>query len=135
MLKKDFLVRQLEEFGKVMAVILGFKKQQDWDNFEKEMQAATLKFTSFELNAIEKLNETQFKDQILNHPTLTQDQLKIMADLLFERMNFYAIKNDEENYKKLRSRCTLLYTHIQNNLLENEFDMNVHYKLEMLKKA
>ncbi len=135
MLKKDFLVRQLEEFGKVMAVILGFKKQQDWDNFEKEMQAAILKFTSLELNAIENLNDTEFKDQILNHPSLTQDQLKIMADLLFERMNFYAIKNDEENYKKLRSHCTLLYTHIQNNLLENEFDMNVYYKLEMLKKA
>jgi len=135
MLKKDFLVRQLEEFGKVMAVILGFKKNQDWDNFEKEMQAATLKFTTLELADVEKLTEAEFETEILNHPTLTQDQLKILADLLFERMNFYSVKGDEENYQKLKAKCVALYTHIQNNLLDNEFDMNVYYKLEMLKKA
>jgi hypothetical protein len=135
MLKKDFLVRQLEEFGKVMAVILGFKKQQDWENFEREMREVTLKFTTLELEAIEKLSEAEFVAQILKHPTLTQDQLKILADLLFERMNFYSIKNNERSYKKLRSNCILLYTHVQNNFSENEFDMNVYYKLEMLKKA
>lgn len=135
MLKKDFLVRQLEEFGKVMAVILGFKKSQDWDNFEKEMQAATLKFTTLELADVEKLNEAEFDGRILNHPTLTQDQLKILADLLFERMNFYSVKSDEDNYQKLKAKCTSLYSHIQNNFSENEFDMNVYYKLEMLKKA
>lgn len=135
MLKKDFLVRQLEEFGKVMAVILGFKKQHDWENFEKEMREATLKFTTLELDVVEKLSEAEFVAQILKHPTLTQDQLKILADLLFERMNFYSIKNNEHNYKKLRSNCILLYKHIQNNFSENEFDMNVYYKLEMLKKA
>ncbi len=135
MLKKDFLVRQIEEFGKVMAVILGYKKQQDWDKFEQETRAATLKFTSLELDTVEKLSETEFDTQILKHPTLTQDQLKILADLLFERMNFYALKNDEENYKSLRLKCVLLYTHIQNNHLDNEFDMNVYYKLEIPKKA
>ncbi|MBA3681491.1 MAG: hypothetical protein H0W73_10060 [Bacteroidetes bacterium] len=135
MLKKDFLVRQMEEFGKVMAVILGFKKQQDWDKFEEEMQAASLKFTTLEIKEVEALDETEYSKQILNHPTLTQDQLKILADLLFERMNFYSVKNDEVNYINLRSKCISLYTHIQNNFSENEFDMNVHYKLEMLKKA
>lgn len=134
MLKKDFLVRQLEEFGKVMAVILGFKKQQDWDSFEKEMRAATLKFTTLELDAVEKLSEQEFDSQILKHPTLIQDQLKILADLLFERMNFYAFKNDEDNYKSLRSKCISLYTHIQNNFSDNEFDMNIYYKLEILRK-
>src|SRR4051812_48390744 len=98
------------------------------------MFAATLKFTSLELAAVEKLDENEFAHQILNHPTLTQDQLKILADLLFERMNFHAIKNDEENYKILKLKCFALYTHIQNNFSENEFDMNVYYKLEMLKK-
>lgn len=134
MLKKDFLVRQMEEFGKVMAVILGFKKQQDWNSFEKEMRAASLKFTALDLDVVEKLDEKEFDVQVLNHPTLTQDQLKIFADLLFERMNFYAIKNDQDNYKNLRSKCISLYTHLQNNFLENEFDMNVYYKLEILRK-
>ena len=134
MLRKDLLVRQLEEFGKVMAVILGFKKQNDWDKFEKEIHDAALKFTSLEINDVEKLDEVEFENQVLNSPTLLLDQKKILADLLFEKLNFYAEKNEEENYLALKAKCLKLYQHIQNNHTDNEFDMNVYYKLEILKK-
>ncbi|MDO8998757.1 MAG: hypothetical protein Q7W45_03255 [Bacteroidota bacterium] len=134
MLRKDYILRQLEEFGKVMAVILGFKKQNDWTNFEKEIKNAAVKFTSLEINTVENLNEPDFEKQILNHPNLIQDQKKILADLLFEKLNFYAEKNEEEKYLSLKTKCFKLYQHIQNNHTDNEFDMNVHYKLEILKK-
>ena len=134
MLKKDYLGRQFEEFGKVMAVIFGFKKLQDWDKFEKEIQDASSKFTSLEIGKVENLENVAFEKEILNHPTLTQNQKKILADLLFEKLNFYAAKNDEVNYNKLKEKCLLIYTFLQNDLTENEFDMNVHYKLEILKK-
>ena len=134
MLKKDLILRQLEEFGKVMAVILSFKKTKDWDNFEKEIREAALKFTLLEIDHIESLTETNFEKEILNHSSLKQEQLKILADLLFERLNFYAEKNEETNYNLVKTKCISLYTHLQNNLTENEFDMNVYYKLEILKK-
>jgi hypothetical protein len=134
MLRKDLLVRQLEEFGKVMAVILGFKKQNDWDKFEKEIQEASIKFTGLEIKNIENLTVTDFEKEVLNHPTLLLDQKKILADLLFEKLNFYAQNNNEEKYQSLKTKCLALYEHIQNNHTENEFDMNVYYKLEILKK-
>lgn len=134
MLRKDLLVRQLEEFGKVMAVVLGFKKQNDWDKFEKEIQEATLKFTGLEIKNVENLTETTFEKEVLNYPTLLLDQKKILADLLFEKLNFYAQNNNEEKYQSLKTKCLALYENIQNNHTENEFDMNVYYKLAILKK-
>lgn len=134
MLKKDYLGRQFEEFGKVMAVILGLKKLQDWDKFEKEIRDASSKFTSLNIDHVESLSDTDFEKEIINHPTLTQNQQKILADLLFEKLNFYAANNKEEDYKKLKAKCIMLYTHLKNDLTENEFDMNVYYKLEILKK-
>lgn len=134
MLRKDILVRQLEEFGKVMAIILGAKKQKDWEKFENEIQNAVAKFTSMDLDTIENLNEIDFEKEILNSPTLLLDQKKIVADLLFEKLNFYAKKNDDQKYFELKTKCLTLYEHIQENKTENEFDMNVHYKLEILKK-
>ncbi|MEO6301943.1 MAG: hypothetical protein ABIP51_02105 [Bacteroidia bacterium] len=134
MLKKDYLGRQFEEFGKVMAVILGFKKLQDWDKFEKEIADASKKFTSLEINHLESFTNEGFEKEILTHPTLTQAQKKILADLLFEKLNFYAAQNNETNYQKLKEKCLSIYTHIQNDQTENEFDMNVHYKLEILKR-
>jgi hypothetical protein len=134
MLKKDLIVRQLEEFGKVLAVILGLKKQNDWDKFQKEIQEAALKFTNLEINDIENFTEFDFEKKILDHPTLLLDQKKILADLLFEKLNFYAQNNNEEKYLSLKAKCLVLYQHIQNNHTENEFDMNVYYKLNILKK-
>lgn len=134
MLRKDLLVRQLEEFGKVMAVILGFKKQNDWDKFEKEIQEAAIKFTGLEIKNVENLTETTFEKEVLNHPTLLLDQKKILADLLFEKVNFYAQNYEEEKYQSLKTKCLALYQHIQKNHTENEFDMNVYYKLAILKK-
>jgi hypothetical protein len=134
MLRKDLLVRQLEEFGKVMATILGFKKQNDWDKFEKEIQEATIKFTGLEIKNVENLTLTNFEKEVLNHPTLLLDQKKILADLLFEKLNFYAQNINEEEYQSLKTKCLAIYEHIQNNHTENEFDMNVFYKLAILKK-
>ena len=132
MQKKDFIVRQLEEFGKVMAVILSFKKENDWDKFEKEIAEAAQKFTQLDVRRIESLDPPTFDHEILHHPDLILDQKKILADLLFEKMNFHLEKNDHMAYQHVRANCLALYTHIRANFTENEFDLNVYYKLEYL---
>ena len=134
MLKKDYLVRQLEEFGKVLAVIMGLKKQNDWDKIEKEIYDATQKFTSLEINHVEGLDAAGFETEILNHPALSPDQQKILADLLYEKLHYYLIKEDNERALKLKERCTSLYKHIQDNFTQNEFNLDVYYKLIFLSK-
>lgn len=132
MLRKDLIMRQFEEFGKVLSLILGFKREKDWEKFEKEVQKAFHQFTSLELEHIELLNESDFETEVINHPTLSFEQKKIMAALLFEKMNYY-LEHDRDEYQTLKSKCIKLYSHIHDNFTENQFDMDVHYKLEFLK--
>lgn len=132
MFKKDFIVRQLEEFGKVMAVIFGLKKEKDWLNFEKEINNAAQKFTSFEINYLENLNPTDFEKEIINHTTLTTEQLHIIADLLFEKLTYYLSIEDKEKTDNLKEKCKKLYFLLQNNQTQNEFNLDVHYKSKFL---
>jgi hypothetical protein len=132
MLRKDLIMRQFEEFGKVLSQILSFKREKDWEEFEKEVQKAFNQFTSLELEHIELLNESDFETEVIKHPTLSFEQKKIMAALLFEKMNYYLEQNRDE-YPMLKSKCIKLYSHIRDNFTENQFDMDVHYKLEFLK--
>lgn len=132
MLRKDLIMRQFEEFGKVLSQILGFKREKDWEKFEKEVQKAFNQFTSLELEYIELLNESDFETEVIKHPTLSFEQKKIMAALLFEKMNYYLEQNRDE-YQALKSKCIKLYSHIRDNFTQNQFDMDVHYKLEFLK--
>ena len=134
MLRKDFIIRQIEEFGKVLALIIGFKKQNEWTKFEEEIKNAIQKFTSLEMNEIENLNIDFFVSEIVNREGLSLDQKKIIANLMYEKLYFYLFKNENENYSQLKAKCLLLYLHLNENFTTNEFDLDVHYKLSMLQK-
>jgi len=134
MLRKDFLVRQLEEFGKVMAAIFGLKKDKDWLNYQNEINNAALIFTSYEIDYVEKLTQTDFDNEIINHATLTPEQLHILADLLFEKLNYYLSINDATKSEDIKQKCKKLYLLLQNNQTQNEFNLDVHYKLTFLSK-
>ena len=134
MLKKDFIQRQLEEFGKVMAVILNFKKNKDWENFEKELNLASIKYSLYELNKIEEMSLNDFKINVLGKTNTTNDEQKIMADLMFEKMNYYFETNEIEKAEMLKDKCILLYTFYKENLTLTEFNLDLHYKLQVLNK-
>ncbi len=134
MLKKDFIIRQFEEFGKVMAIIFGFKNKKDWLNFEKEIKNATQKFTNLEINYLEELSLSDFEIELFNKPTLNTTQLHILADLLFEKLMYYLSIELNNNTNILKQKCTLLYNLINSNQTQNEFNLDVYYKLTFLKK-
>lgn len=134
MLRKDFIIRQIEEFGKVLALIIGYKKQNEWTKFEEEIENAIQKFTSLEMNEIENLNIDFFISEIINREGLSLDQKKIIANLMYEKLYFYLFKNENENYSQLKAKCLLLYLHLNENCTTNEFDLDIHYKLSMLQK-
>jgi hypothetical protein len=134
MLRKDFIERQFEEFGKVLALILGYKKNNSWEEFEQEIARAAKKFTSFEMEHVENLNGDVFDAEIIGDKSLLYDQRKILANLLFEKMNYYLEKGNDEKFRNLKGKCFKLYRFLETNHTQNEFDLDVHYKLEMLKK-
>lgn len=132
MLRKDYIVRQFEEFGKVMAIIFGLKKQKDFVNFEKELNEAALKFTALDINYVEDLLETDFNAKILNATSLTSQQQHMLADLLFEKLNYYLQINTATKVLNLKQKCTQLYKLINSNQTQNEFNLDVYYKLSFL---
>ncbi len=133
MLRKDYIMRQFEEFGKVMAVIFGLKKQNDWEKFEKEIAEASKKFTDIEICHAETLLLPDFEKEVLTSPALLPAQQKMLADLLFEKMNYYFEKGETGKAKDLKNKCLLLYQKFLDDLTQNEFNLDVHYKLEYLK--
>lgn len=131
--KKDYLQRQFEEFGKVLANLLSLKKDRNWEEFEKEINEAVRKFTTLELNHLENLNPTDFEKEMLS-ASLAFDQKKALASLLFEQMNAYLEKKENVKYEQLKKKCESLYRILAEDLTQNEFDLEIHYRAELLKK-
>jgi hypothetical protein len=133
LLRKDYIQRQFEEFGKVLASLLNLKLNKNWEEFEKQLNEAFSKYTPFELEKLEHLSIESFQNQLHATPTLVYEQKKILASLLFERMNVYLEQNKMKEYELLKLKCLALYEHLSNDLTQNEYDLEVHYRLKFLK--
>jgi hypothetical protein len=133
MIRKDYIQRQFEEFGKVLASLLSLKKNRDWEAFEKEIELASQTFTSFELKALEELSLDDFEKKIQSTP-LAYDHKKMLASLLFEHMNAYQERGETEHYEQLKKKCFVLYTALAEDLTHNEFDLETHYRIKLLQE-
>jgi hypothetical protein len=133
MFRKDYMVRQLEEFGKVMAVILGFKRDRDWEKFEKEIELAAKKFSGKEIGELEAMSAADFEALITSNNEMTEEQVKMLGELLFEKMLYYK-ETGNEKFDDLKNKCTFLYNYYLSNLTQNQLDLGAHYKYELLKK-
>lgn len=132
MFRKDYLQRQFEEFGKVLATILGFKKSGDMQNFEKEIEKAVKTFTTLELEELLKMDLEAFEKMVKTNETLRPDQIKILADLFYERSFVFDKQEQTEEMKNMLSRAYFLYKRYTKELTTNEFNLEVNYRLQMI---
>jgi hypothetical protein len=132
MYKKDYLQRQLEEFGMVMAVLFGLRKNKDLTAYNKELALAFTKYSPFTPEQLEPLAREDFIDQLNVQFGSNTKALHMLADLLYEKLNFYLETEETEKAKGLRIKCLYLYALLQENLSENEFNLDIHYRLNFL---
>lgn len=134
MLKRDYLVKQFEEFGKVMALLIGLKRDGNFPDLLDEIHKAAQKYTSTEIIAVESLQNNDLLKVLTQDKKLNDDQLKMLSDLLFEKAEYYlktASGHAELNncYKK----AFILYSFLKENATLN-YSLDMHYKLELLSK-
>ncbi|MBK6523036.1 MAG: hypothetical protein IPG08_12305 [Sphingobacteriaceae bacterium] len=132
MFRKDYLQRQFEEFGKVLATILGFKKSGDMQSFENEIEKAVKTFTALELDSLLKMDLESFEKMVKHNETLRPDQIKILADLFYERSFVFDKQEQAEDMKDMLSRAYFLYKRYTQELTANEFNLEVNYRLQMI---
>ncbi len=134
MLKRDYLVKQFEEFGKVMAILLGLKRDGNFPDLLDEINKAAQKYTSTEIAFVESLPNNELMNELIRENKLNDDQLKMLGDLVFEKAEYYLKINASETavtncYKK----AFLIYTFLKEHATIN-YSLDMHYKLELLSK-
>jgi hypothetical protein len=132
MIGRDYIVRNIEEFGRVLAELLRLRKNKELTRLQEQIKRASMQFTALEIDHVEELSEDEYKKQVLERPDLTYVRKRMLADLLFERMHYYLMSDEDEKSANAAWKCFQLY----NDLLVNnpaDFDLEVHYRLEYLK--
>lgn len=134
MLRRDYLVKQAEEFGKVLAVIMGLKRDGLFPDMLEEIYKASQKYTALEILYIEKQENADLIKDLTEDKKLNDEQLKLLADLLFEKAEYYmhaegAGEASDNAYRK----AYILYVFLKKHATTN-YSLDMHYKLELLAK-
>lgn len=133
MLRKDYLVKRIEEFGKALALIMSKKQEKDFEAYEKGINEATKQFTGLDLDTTCRLSTEEFYNQVVTKDHLEFDQKKILGQLLFERMHYYGEVKEYQQFAELKEKNLILYTYLLENLGSSQYDLDIHYKLQHLK--
>ncbi len=131
--KRDYLVKQFEEFSKVIAILLGLKRDGKFSELSDLIHESLKKYTALEIDYVESVPDETLIATLTDEKKLNDEQLKMLADLLYEKAEYYAIASNEvaaiNCYKKaynvyqfLKEHATLTYS------------LDMHYKIEVLSK-
>jgi hypothetical protein len=132
MIKRDYIVRNLEEFGRVLSELLRLRRTKDLEHLQDQIRKAAMQFTAFEIDHVEEMTQDEYRLQVLERADMTPIRKRMLADLLFERMHYYLLSDEDEKSANAAWKCYQLY----NDLFVNssaDFDLEVHYRLEYLK--
>jgi len=128
--QKDYLMRYIEQLGKVLAYLLGFREKGDSkggmeviDESLKDM----CKMDSAEINAIpEKL----LVEELCHRRKLMLDQIKFIAELLFQEGEFMEMGNRSREAITRYRKSILLLRHI--DTVEKTYSLERMQRIEFL---
>lgn len=128
MLRKDYIVREFEAIGKVLASILLLKKQVSHEEYQTKIDELIKQYSSLEmLDASQSLENIVQKVSLLEQPAG-----KVIAMLCFEKMLSCEISGDLDNFQRYGQIANQLYRRIESDSVSGEYDLDVHLKLKML---
>ncbi|MES2514653.1 MAG: hypothetical protein V4580_10940 [Bacteroidota bacterium] len=131
--KRDYLVKQFEEFGKVMAVLLGLKKDGNQPDFLNLINESVKKYTATEIEFVEALNDDHLTHVLTNEKKLNDEQLKMLADLLYEKAEYYIHAGNHMAATNCYKKALAIYLFLKENATLT-YSLDMHYKIEILHK-
>ena len=133
--KRDYLVKQFEEFAKVLGVLLGLKREEDFHGINELIDSTALKYTQTEIVYAEGLANETFMNTLIHEKKLTDEQLKMLGDLLYEKGDYYSKINMDKEQEAFNcfQKSNIIYQFILHHATLN-YSLDTHYKLEVLSK-
>ena len=134
MFRKDYIMRQYEEFGKFLAIVLGFKANQQFAELEELINTSAFKYTNIEIEIAERLPDKDLIQLLTENYELKEANLKMLGDLLYEKGIGYNKLFKEKEAENAFKKALVIFEYIRENSLESDFSLDMHFKINSMKQ-
>ena len=124
-MQEDYLIKQLKDVSKVLAVMLGLAKKGD----VKEALELSVQTLKVQFDLLENFSENDIAE-LLENKKLSVEDLKQLLDLMMERANLLATNSPEAAASEYH-KCLIVMGLIEKNA--TTYDLNLVYKKREIK--
>lgn len=127
-------MRQYEEFGKFLGIVLGLKNDSKFTELEELINTSAYKYTNIEIGIAEKLPNKDLIQLLTENYELKEANLKMLGDLLYEKGIGYSKQFKEDEAENAFTKALLIFEFVKENSLESDFSLDMHFKINSLKQ-
>lgn len=111
----DYLMRQLKELVRVLTIIQGLRKKGKYEEVEQVIAVSLQSMIGIELSELDALSTDHLTDHLIHQEGISNEALKIIAELLFERGDMYWEMEEklkaQENFNKSKQIYEYIVEH------------------------
>ncbi len=128
--QKDYLMRYIEQLGKVLAYLLGFREKGDSKGGMEVIDEALKDMVRMDSAEINTIPEKQLVEELCLTRKLLLEQIKFIAELLFREGEFMAMENRRAEAIKRYRKSSLLLRYIDEQ--EKTYSLERIQRMELL---
>jgi hypothetical protein len=129
--EKDFLMRQFNQLGVVLAKILGFKEKGKFEEAEAVIDNALTDFDLKELNFYSAIHVDSLIPELIKSHHSTMAQINVLAEMMYEKAEIKTKLGKTDIGKELYIRALKLFEYITDR--EKIFSFEREEKIKKIK--
>lgn len=122
MIRKDYILRMVEEFGIFLAAIIGLKKEGKYDEALKRIEDIYSGMINIDPTAIKSIDTAELLDFLQKEQGYDKHYLKMIAELLFEEGQMYFSKGDPISGQNVLQKSKMLINYLMESDKTFSFD-------------
>ncbi len=122
MIRKDYILRIVEEFAKFLAAIVGLKREGKFDEALKKVDQVYHGMINIDPVILKSINPDELMDFLLHEKKFNNHYLKMIAELLFEEGQIYAENGDPISARNVLEKARILIDYLMENDPTFSFD-------------
>jgi len=129
--QRDFILKQIEQLGEVLAILMGYKQADRPDDGLKYVEYVWDHMLDDNFMMLKETPEDQYSMMLTSQNRLSLEELKIAAELLYHEGELHGMKNNMTKARIAYFRALRLYEYLLKN--DTLYDLSIAVKVEKIK--
>ena len=130
MIRKDYILRMVEEFAKFLAEIIGLKREGKFQEALQKIDGVYRGMIDLDPIVLKSLNPGELLFFLQDEKKISNTYLKMIVELLFEEGQIYTEHGDPISARNVLEKAKILINHLMEN--DSTFSFDWYEKLNVI---